>query len=85
MGDKKGNNERKRGKDKAHKTYEKYGKHTNRHNRIKESLLSKRVSECEEKMEENTKTANYGKLYNITGPEIANILANRLCLESLHK
>jgi len=84
MGDKKGcSQERKRGKDKTHKTYEKYGKHTNRHNRIKQYLLDKITSQCEEK-EQNPKIENFGKLYeeDFSGPAIANRLANRLCLES---
>ena len=87
MGDKKGGSqERKRGKDKAHKTYEKYGKHTNRHNRKKQELLDKRASQCEEK-EQNPKIETFGKLYeeDFSGPGIANRLANRLCLESLLK
>jgi hypothetical protein len=80
---------RKRGKDKSQKTYEKYGKHTNRHNRIKQELLDKRKNECQTQIEshpEQQKEAKVeNKLYKMDGPAIANRLALSLCLQSLHK
>lgn len=83
-------NSRKRGKDKSQKTYEKYGKHTNRHNRIKQDLLDKRKNECQtpatEPHTEPQKEAKVeNKLYKMDGPAIANRLALSLCLQSLHK
>ena len=81
-GSKKDETKRTRGKDKSKRTYEKYGKHTNRHNRIKENLLEKRKEQCETNAEMSIENS---KLYNLTGPEKANRLATSLCLQSLLK
>lgn len=74
---------RKKGKDKSRKTYEKYGKHTNRHNRKKQELLDKRHSIPTQPITKTPPKEN--KLYKITGPEIANQMAVSLCLQSLIK
>tara|TARA_B110000305_G_C19427827_1_gene634592 strand:+ start:976 stop:1236 length:261 start_codon:yes stop_codon:yes gene_type:complete len=74
---------RKRGKDKSQKTYEKYGKHTNRNNRIKQYLLDKRKCQTETEAQKEANIEN--KLYQMDGPAIANQLALSLCLQRLHK
>jgi hypothetical protein len=76
-------NPRKKGKNKSRKTYEKYGKHTNRHNRINQEVIDKRPSTETQPITETPPVEN--KLYKITGPEIANQLAVSLCLQSLIK
>tara|TARA_X000000950_G_C13328628_1_gene423652 strand:+ start:173 stop:421 length:249 start_codon:yes stop_codon:yes gene_type:complete len=81
MGKKTGDKEKRtRGKDKAKKTYEKFGKHTNRHNRIKQELLDKRAG----KEVSNADIGVESKLYPTNGEAIANRLALSLCLQSLN-